>query len=128
MNGCYKVMKTINGRRCDYWQRTWREGRSVKTHSVYIGPAAGPSVGPSTYSASAPRTPEDSRNHFERLSDDFAYLKKYEHAQRREDERIQYGPRAARIRRQEAAVRKAKRETADIKKLNPFIARMLKKE
>jgi hypothetical protein len=48
--------------------------------------------------------------------------------ERREDERIQYGPRAARIRTQKAAVRKAKRETKGIKALNPFIAKMLRKD
>jgi hypothetical protein len=62
-------------------------------------------------------TPEDKRRY-----------EKHDQALRREDEHIQYGPRAARIRKQEAAVRKAKRETKGIKSLNPFMARMLKKK
>jgi hypothetical protein len=35
----YRVTKKINGRLYDYWQRTYRVGRSVKTENKYIGPA-----------------------------------------------------------------------------------------
>ena len=37
----YVVIKTINGRRYRYSQRTWREGGRVRTKSVYLGPADG---------------------------------------------------------------------------------------
>jgi hypothetical protein len=35
----YFVVKTIKGRRYYYRQRTWREGKRVRTHSEYVGPA-----------------------------------------------------------------------------------------
>lgn len=35
----YIVVKTINGRRYRYRQKTWREGGRVRTRSEYIGPA-----------------------------------------------------------------------------------------
>lgn len=37
----YTVIKTINGRRYVYEQRTWREGKRVRTESRYLGPADG---------------------------------------------------------------------------------------
>jgi antirestriction protein ArdC len=37
----YVVIKTINGRRYYYRQKTWREGKRVRTLSHYIGPVAG---------------------------------------------------------------------------------------
>jgi hypothetical protein len=37
--GWYSVIKTIKGHRYEYLQRTWREGKKVRTESVYIGPA-----------------------------------------------------------------------------------------
>jgi len=39
----YIVVKTINGHRYRYRQKTWREGRRVRTRSEYIGPAGGES-------------------------------------------------------------------------------------
>ena len=39
MAGWYRVVKTIKGRRYLYEQRTWREGKKVKTKSRYVGPA-----------------------------------------------------------------------------------------
>lgn len=39
MGSWYKVTKRINGRLYDYWQRTFRVGKSVKTENRYIGPA-----------------------------------------------------------------------------------------
>ncbi len=39
--GWYKVVKTIKGHRYVYEQRTWREGRHVRTESRYVGPADG---------------------------------------------------------------------------------------
>jgi hypothetical protein len=37
--GWYTVVKTIKGHRYEYLQRTWREGKRVRTESRYIGPA-----------------------------------------------------------------------------------------
>lgn len=37
----YRVTKTIKGRHYIYEQRTWREGKRVRTESRYIGPADG---------------------------------------------------------------------------------------
>src|SRR4051812_33731461 len=37
--GWYRVVKTIKGHRYLYLQRTWREGKHVRTESRYIGPA-----------------------------------------------------------------------------------------
>jgi hypothetical protein len=37
----YIVVKTVKGRRYLYEQRTWREGKRVRTESRYLGPADG---------------------------------------------------------------------------------------
>jgi hypothetical protein len=37
--GWYRVVKTIKGHRYEYLQRTWREGKKVRTESRYVGPA-----------------------------------------------------------------------------------------
>src|SRR5271170_7899674 len=37
----YRVIKTIKGRRYHYWQKTYRQGKSVKTLNKYIGPMEG---------------------------------------------------------------------------------------
>ena len=37
----YFVIKTLKGRRYLYWQRSYRQGRRVRTASTYIGPADG---------------------------------------------------------------------------------------
>ena len=42
----YVVIKTINGRRYYYRQKTWREGKHVRTLSQYIGPAGPGDVAP----------------------------------------------------------------------------------
>ena len=39
--GWYRVIKAIKGHRYVYLQRTWREGKHVRTESRYIGPADG---------------------------------------------------------------------------------------
>lgn len=44
----YVVIKTVKGRRYLYQQRTWREGRRVRTESRYIGPLDGAAGTPST--------------------------------------------------------------------------------
>src|SRR3982750_3077664 len=37
--GWYRVVKTVKGHRYLYEQRSWREGKKVRTESRYIGPA-----------------------------------------------------------------------------------------
>src|SRR3954453_5214698 len=37
--GWYRVVKTVKGHRYLYDQRSWREGKKVRTESRYIGPA-----------------------------------------------------------------------------------------
>jgi len=151
--GWYIVIKTIKGHRYRYRQRTWREGGRVRTESIYLGPADGgrsvnpasgagakvasgastASIRPPSVSGTAARVPEEA---IHQLTPFTAHLKgkdrrEYERErerQRREDERIQYGPRAARVRKMEAKIRAAKRKTAGIKKLNPFIALGIKKK
>ena len=58
MGNWYRVTKCINGRLYDYWQRTYRVGKSVKTENKYIGPTSnGPSssgVHASSISSPAP--------------------------------------------------------------------------
>jgi hypothetical protein len=36
----YRVTKKIHGRFYDYWQRTCRVGKTVKTENKYIGPSS----------------------------------------------------------------------------------------
>lgn len=110
----YKVTKNINGRLYDYWQRTFRVGKTTKTENKYIGPS-------SKALSLAPK--------FDRLDRAIAHAKQdVADKQRREDELIQYGPLAARIARQKAAVRVAKRNTKGIKANNPFLAQALVKK
>jgi hypothetical protein len=40
MGDWYRVTKTIHGRYYDYWQRTERHGKQVKTFNKYIGPTS----------------------------------------------------------------------------------------
>jgi hypothetical protein len=42
---------SINGRRYDYWQRTYRLGTSVKTENKYIGPSGSAAI--SAFAASS---------------------------------------------------------------------------
>jgi hypothetical protein len=37
----YRIIKTVKSRRYIYEQRTWREGKRVRTESRYVGPADG---------------------------------------------------------------------------------------
>lgn len=39
MGNFYKVTKKIHGRYYDYWQKTYRVGKRVKTLNKYIGPS-----------------------------------------------------------------------------------------
>lgn len=42
----YIVIKTINGHRYYYRQKTWREGKHVRTRSEYVGPVGSAEMGP----------------------------------------------------------------------------------
>jgi hypothetical protein len=53
MQGFYKVLKKLNGRMYEYWQRTYRVGGAVKTENKYIGPAQRASVPTAAKSVSA---------------------------------------------------------------------------
>jgi hypothetical protein len=142
MGNWYRVTKRINGRLYDYWQRTYRVVKSVKTENKYIGPAGSAAVHsagtraacitPPTCSISAPTTPEDAIWQLNPVHNpdgvDLRQYKKFIEQERREDEHIQYGNLKDRIARQEAAVRKAKRKAKGIKAANPFLAQLLKKE
>jgi hypothetical protein len=55
--GWYRVTKKINGRFYDYWQRTYRVGKSVKTENRYIGPARRDGFFTATASAAPAREP-----------------------------------------------------------------------
>ena len=55
--GVYRVTKKINGRFYDYWQRTYRVGKSVKTENRYIGPARRDGLFTATGSAAPQRDP-----------------------------------------------------------------------
>lgn len=150
--GWYRTTKKINGHLYDYWQRTYRVGKSVKTENKYIGPSgasgsahtsirlgiqkhrsADDSAVQPTYAnqlsttTSLPTTVSQPDPYPASTADNPFEATTLSKAERRDDERIQYGPRAARIRKMEAAIRKAKRETRRIKKLNPFLGKALKK-
>lgn len=127
MNGFYRVTKKINGHLYDYWQRTKRIGKSMKTENVYIGPARTTTASAgSSVSVTAPQTPEDVRR-FDTSTGVTPQMQHFLDGQRREDERIQYGPLAARIRREKAELRAVKRKTKGTKALNLFIGQGIKK-
>ena len=44
MGNWYRVTKRINGRLYDYWQRSYRLGKSVRTDNKYIGLLESPLV------------------------------------------------------------------------------------
>ena len=54
--GWYRVVKTIKGHRYVYEQRTWREGKRVRTENRYIGPEGGDgrAAGGSSVTTTAP--------------------------------------------------------------------------
>lgn len=130
--GWYKVIKTINGHRYIYWQRTHRVNGRVKTENKYVGPARARSapispLPPSVYSPTAPRTPEAARTFFPQKrvfvkNDIFQKLKAVE---RNEDARIQYGSLKLRKLRQAKQLRAAKKLTRHLRPVNYFIAKML---
>lgn len=55
----YRVVKTINGRRYLYLQKTYRVGKSVKTLNRYVGPATGPTTTPRADTKDARRASRD---------------------------------------------------------------------
>jgi hypothetical protein len=142
MGNWYKVTKHINGHYYDYWQRTYRVGKSVKTMNRYIGPASRESSLPSTFSNQYERTvgehgiylakadytppppepvepePKDRKADFS--PDEWREIQAYKRQQKRDFD--------AAMKCQAAAVRKAKRETKGIKALNPFIAKALRED
>lgn len=95
----------------------------------YQGEEDSPYIMPPKVSSTAPETPEDAMMQI----DPYAGLtdrerKKVRKAEGREDdERIQYGNHGTRARRQNAAVRAAKRATKRVKAANPSLAKAIKK-
>ena len=130
MGTWYKVTKRINGRLYDYWQRTYRVGKQVKTENKYIGRAdfsdASIAMGPQQ------TVPEDAMYQLNPMHNpdgvDLRQYRKVVEQERRENERLRYGNLKDRIARQESAVRKAKRKAKGIKAANPFLAQLLKSD
>lgn len=66
----YKVVKKINGRLYEYWQRTYRQGGKVKTENRYIGPVSNTRGGCITnVTNQAPASAVPSARHSETVSD-----------------------------------------------------------
>jgi hypothetical protein len=142
MGNWYKVTKSINGCLYDYWQRTTRIGKSVKTENKYIGPAhRGAPLSPSTYSATAPTTPEDVMGHL--LGSSSTGRKPGNlHELKREKKRLMHVDDSSMgnelnavideieyayaVKRSKKQIRDAKRQTKGIKAFNPFMAKVLK--
>lgn len=140
----YKVLKTINGNKYWYWQRTYRLNGKVKTENKYIGPASS-TAQPSQYEQTIAQHRtllENSQQHapleahidaMEKLDpyyglDDRKIRRKLQAQQRKErleNEEVVYGKLKDREARQKAAVRKAKRESKGVKGVNAFMARAL---
>ena len=57
--GWYQVIKAIKGHRYLYAQRTWREGKHVRTESRYIGPVADENAPASAASSPPPSSNGD---------------------------------------------------------------------
>jgi len=137
MGNFYKVTKNINGRLYDYWQRTTRVGKSVKTENKYIGPASSGASFPSgQYERTVdehqellaaadytPPAPEPEAYEPTYKKGDYTLNEWREILAQRRAEKKEFDT-AMKI--QNAKVRKAKRETKGIKALNPFIAKVLK--
>ena len=138
MGNWYRVTKKIHGRFYDYWQRTYRVGKSVRTENRYIGPSStymprtvAPQVEIS--SPTRPYTPEEAIAFITPFTaqlrgKDRRDYERERAKQRAEDERIQYGPMKVRLKRQLAKIRAARRNTRGIKSLNPFIAQLVRKK
>jgi len=82
-----------------------------------------------TRSSDRPLTPEGALEFITPFTQgiDPYYLRQRD-KERREDERIQYGPMKARLKRQLAKIRAAKRKSRGIKALNPFLALAIKRK
>ena len=142
--GWYIVIKTIKGYRYRYRQRTWREGKHVRTESVYLGPADGAAPRPAASASAAnaglsqyertmqehrallksakprPQEPEKPEPQHE-----YTASEKRE-VQREERERAREYKKA--MQKENAKFRAAKRDSKGIKALNPFLARGIKKK
>jgi hypothetical protein len=117
----YRVTKRINGRLY----------ASSDSRTTGFGPGNGvTSPSAATISASAPHTPEDAIWHLNPVHNpDGIDLRRYEKQRQQEiwdNEAVKYGPVKARLKRQEAQVRAAKRKTTGIQAENPFLAQALK--
>lgn len=152
----YVVTKTINGRKYLYWQKTYRQGGTVKTLNKYIGPGANSLRAKSLQAAivQLPKAHQDLRSRY-----DAGELTKVEYleaitvkadvdaeasatianknaftpvvldaAERADDEHVRYGSLKKRMTRHRSKVRAAKANTKGIKKLNPFVAQVLVKK
>lgn len=143
MANWYRVTKRINGRLYDYWQRTHREGKSVKTENRYIGPVSRPALGPSIYSLTAPltsddvlskcfspqTTPEPQRGNIRKLmAKKRAILRNEEYfdfnAFEKVLDQLDY---AHAVKTNRERMRDVKRKTRGIKAANPFLAQAIKK-
>ena len=143
MSSWYRVTKRINGRLYDYWQRTYRVGKSVKTENKYIGPASGHALSVATYSPTAPTTPEDvtgqyftpeaahngQRGNIRKLNAEKKAILRNENyfdtdAFDRVQDELDYANAA---KKNQERIREAKRKTKGIKALNPFLAQAIKK-
>ena len=126
MGNWYRVTKRINGRLYDYWQRTYRAGKAVKTENRYIGPA-GPATAPVRVYRMPPELPP-SPEYLERMARETRRWLQELDAERREDERIQYGPLQARLKRQAAKTAAAKKNARGKKYLNVFLGQAIKQK
>jgi hypothetical protein len=98
------------------------EGIATKPADVPLQPRT---VAPQldTRSSDRPLTPEAALEFITPFSQGIdPYYVRQRDKVRREDERIQYGPAKARLKRQLAKIRAAKRKTKGTKALNPFLA------
>ena len=157
MGNWYRVTKTIKGRKYDYWQKTRRIGRSVKTENEYIGPSsasAGPvaSIGPGITRLDYVPSPRCAmmQDFIQVLPPEFfaaqqekqkpGNLRTLQKQQRdmmkesvmewdrNEYENVQDAIEYARsVRREREAQREVKKRTAGIKAINRFLAQALKK-
>jgi hypothetical protein len=139
----YRVTKKIHGRLYDYWQRTYRVGKSVKTENPYIGPSTKGGFTSSTASTAPKREPLYARQ-FEipiasistaqyRKPLNIRELKKEKKAilQAAEFDHVAFGAvqdeldYAYAVKADKEKKRATRAKTKGIKALNPFIAQAL---
>lgn len=75
----YIVIKTIRGRRYRYLQRSWREGRKVRTESKYLGVADGSDALGSTFWREVREADEEQRKRFGETGQERADRERQEH-------------------------------------------------